>query len=409
VSSRGPQHPLQTLIVLHSRAAAGPPSHVFPWLSPLARRGAVATVVPAAGSAEELYRTIGKTIVVGFAPLTYPGRVEALVLHVARFVADVRAFGRVIRQVRPDLVVTVTASVPAALVAARLHGIPTVVFVAEILDKGMVKSRGRSLGAAATARLTTALGDGIVCCSEAVARQFAPGRPRLLRTIYPGVDGTHADGDGARFRMLHGLTDAQPCLAVIGNVTPARGQDVAIRALPRLREEFPGIRCVFAGVPHPRTGDVSYRQGLTRLAGRLGVEDVVTFVGLVDPIADLYAAADIVVNPVRFNEAFGRVAVEALSAGRPVVAARIGAIPEIVREGREALLFEVNDHEALGAAVSRLWRDPRLRAELVRNGRTRVATKFSEDFAVAAFADVVAGVLATRETMAVGTSPAPSR
>lgn len=398
---------MQTLIVLHARAAAGPPQHVFPWLSPLAGRGSVTAVVPQAGSAADLYGTIGRTTVLGFEPLTYPGSLRALGPFAARFAGDVRRFSRLMRQVRPDLVVVVTTAVPAALVAARLQRVATVVFVGEILDKGLVSSRGRALAAAATARLTEAFADAIVCCSQTVARQFAATRTLLLRTIYPGVDGAYAHGDGARFRALHGLTEADPCLAVIGNVAHARGQDVAIRALPGLREEFPAIRCVIAGVPHP-AGDLGYRQELTRLARRLDVEDVVAFVGLVDPIADLYAAADIVVNPARFNEPFGRVAIEALSAGCPVVAARVGAIPEVVRDGREALLFEAEDHEALRGAVSRLWRDPRLRDELVRNGRGRVSTTFSEDLAVKAFGDVLDRVLEARNAAAApSTSAAP--
>lgn len=403
MNDREPQRPRRTLVVLHSEAAAGPPQHVFSWLSPLAERGCVTTVVPRAGSAGELYAAIGRTRVLAFEPVTYPESVRALGAYAARFAADVLSLGRLMREVRPDLLVVVTASVPAALVAARLQRVPTVVFVGEILAKRLVPSRGRSLAAAATARMTAALADALVCCSDTVARQFPSAPKRLLTTIYPGVNGSHGDGDGARFRMRHGLTDADPCLAVIGNVTPARGQDVAIRALPRLREELPGIRCVIAGVPHPRRGDLAYREELAVLARRLGVEDVVAFVGLVDPIADLYAAADMVVNPARFNEAFGRVAVEALSAGCPVVAARVGATPEIVRDGREALLFPPQDDGALAAAVLRLWRDRGLREELVRGGRRRVETEFNEDVAVQAFGDVVERVLAARRP---GTVPA---
>ncbi|MDQ3849126.1 MAG: glycosyltransferase family 4 protein [Actinomycetota bacterium] len=399
---------MQTLVILHSTAAAGPPQHVFSWLSPLARRGSVAAVVPGPGTAADLYATIGTTRVLGYEPLTYPRGVRALVPYAARFAADVRTFRRLMREVRPDLAVVVTASLPAALVAARLQRVPAVVFVGEILAKGMARSWGRSVGARVTARLTAALADGIVCCSEAVARQFGSTRTRLLSTIYPGVDGTHAHGDGDAFRARHGLTEAQPCLAVIGNVTPARGQDVAIRALPRLREEFPAIRCVIAGLPHPRPDDLAYRQELEGLARRLGVEDVVAFVGLVDPIADLYAAADIVVNPARFNEPFGRVAIEALSAGCPVVAARVGAIPEVVRDGREALLFAAEDHAALRAAIARLWRDRGLAEELVRNGRRRVSTTFSEKAAVEAFGEVVDRVLAARSPAAARLASATS-
>ena len=384
----------RTLIVLHSSAAAGPPAHVFSWLSPLARRGCVVTAVPAAGTAAELYGTIGRTVVHGYNTLTYPRGARALAPYVARFARDVLSLGRLMRATRPDLLVVVTSAVPAALVAARLQQIPTVVFVGEILDKGVVVSRGRSLAAAATARLTAKLANGVVCCSDAVAQQFSPSSTLLVRTIYPGVDGTHGDGDGARFRMLHDLGDAAPCLAVVGNVTPARGQDLAIRAVARLREELPGIRCVIAGVAHPRPGDVAYRHELTALARRLGVEDRVDFVGLVDPIADLYAAADIVINPARFNEPFGRVAIEALSAGCAVVAARVGAVPEIVRHGREALLFAPEDDGALAAAILLLWHDRELRETLVRQGQRRIAAQFDQDLAVAAFGDVVEHVVA---------------
>ena len=409
VKTSGRQHAMQTLVILHSKAASGPPRHVFPWLARLAERGPLAVAVPAAGSAADLYSTIGRPIVLEFEPLTYPGDLRALGPYAARLAAEVHRFRGLIRQLRPDLVVAVTASVPAALVAARLQRVPSAVFVGEILDKGVVASRGRRVAAAATARLTAALADGVVCCSDAVARQFPAERAGFVRTIYPGVDGTYASGDGARFRALHGLAEAEPCLAVIGNVTPARGQDVAIRALPGLREEFPAIRCVIAGVPHARTGDLAYQQELARLAHRLGVDDVVAFVGLVDPIADLYAAADVVVNPARFNEAFGRVAIEALSAGCPVVAAGVGAIPEVVRDGREALLFPAGDHHALRRAVARLWREPGLREELVRNGRRRVRDDFREDRAVEDFANVVDRVLATRNQVAARTSPAMSR
>lgn len=400
---------MRTLVILHSPAAPGPPQHVFSWLSPLAQRGPLAAIVPAAGSAADLYATIGTTAVLAFDALTYPGRPSAVARHAARLAADVRTFRRVMRRFRPDLVVIVTAALPAALVAARLQRVPTVVFVGEILDKGHVVSRGRRLGAWAMTRLTGALADAIVCCSEAVARQFSPSGTRLLTTIYPGVNGTYAGGDGARFRAQHGLTDADPCLAVVGNVTPARGQDIVIRALPALRAELPSVRCVIAGVPHARAGDLAYREELATLARRLDVEDAVTFVGLVDPIADLYAASDVVVNPVRVNEAFGRVAVEALSAGCPVVAARIGAIPEVVRDGHEALLFEAEDHEALGETVTRLWRDHRLREELVRNGRRRVETTFRESVAVDAFGDVVDRVLAARDALPASSTPAAAR
>ena len=90
------------------------------------------------------------------------------------------------------------------------------------------------------------------------------------------------------------------------------------------------------------------------------------------------------------------------------MAARVGAIPEIVRDEREALLFGAEDHDALREAVARLWRDPRLREELVGNGQERVSSKFGEDLAVEAFGDVVDRVLAARSTAAACAIPTRS-
>jgi glycosyltransferase involved in cell wall biosynthesis len=85
--------------------------------------------------------------------------------------------------------------------------------------------------------------------------------------------------------------------------------------------------------------------------------------------------------------------VAALLAGRPVVASRIGAIPEILRDGRDALLVEPDDPGAIAAAVIRLWEDDELRSRLVASGRTRVLAEFDEDESVELFEQVVARVV----------------
>jgi glycosyltransferase involved in cell wall biosynthesis len=107
----------------------------------------------------------------------------------------------------------------------------------------------------------------------------------------------------------------------------------------------------------------------------------------------VYAAVDVVVNPARVSEAFGRVAVEALAAGRPVVATRVGAVAEVLRPGEDALIVEPDDPHAIAAAVVRLWRDPELRHRLVASGYERVRERFREDDAARAFVAVVKEVL----------------
>src|SRR5436309_11188133 len=155
---------MRTLVILHSETAAGPPQHVFPWLDSLAARSSIEAVVPAHGSTADLYRTIGATTELGFEPLTCPRGLRELRRFPARFVAEVQAFRLCLRRARPDLVVVASAVLPAALVAARLERVRSVVYAGELLDKGTT-GRGRALANAVLRRLTGELADAIVGCS----------------------------------------------------------------------------------------------------------------------------------------------------------------------------------------------------------------------------------------------------
>jgi glycosyltransferase involved in cell wall biosynthesis len=177
-------------------------------------------------------------------------------------------------------------------------------------------------------------------------------------------------------------------VAVVGSISRQRGQDVLVEALPSLRERVPDVRVLMVGDPHPRPADRAYRGELAERAGRLGVAEQVVWTGAVERIADVYAAADAVVNPTR-RESFGRVAAEALLAGRPVVSTRVGGVPEVLRDGVDGLLVEPDSPDALAAAVVRVLTDPDLAARLVDAGAERVRREFSRERSLAGFAEAV--------------------
>jgi glycosyltransferase involved in cell wall biosynthesis len=149
-------------------------------------------------------------------------------------------------------------------------------------------------------------------------------------------------------------------------------------------------------VPHPRAVDLEFRDSLDVLAATLGVTEHVIFTGYMDVVEDLYEAVDVIVNPARVNEGFGRVAVEALAAGRPVVSSRTGAVPEILDDGQTALLVEPGDPAAVARAVLRLVDDAELRRRLMVAGRALVGRRFRESSGVDEFLRVVDTVLLTR-------------
>jgi len=378
---------MRTLAVLHIPEAGGPAQHVRPWLEELARRGSLEVVAPSEGSALELYSSFATTTVLPYRALSLGrGLVGALKLG-GRFAREVRVFRRHIRRARPDLVVVVTSVVPSAAAAAALAGTPAIVYVGELYERGLGHDTSRRAGSKLLVALLERTASAIVCCSKAVAAQFSSSAV----TIYPGIDLDRAVAGVEVARKRNG-----PRLAVVGNITAARGQDVIIRALPAILRELPGTTCVLAGAVLDRAADRAYYEELLALIAKLGLEDTVRLPGFVDPVSRVYDEADIVVNPARFNEPLGLVALEALAAGRPVVATRVGAIPEVLTHERDALLVEPDQPEALAETILRLWRDEALGSGLVSQGRRLAGERFELQRSVAEFVKLVDGVLASR-------------
>jgi glycogen synthase len=187
---------------------------------------------------------------------------------------------------------------------------------------------------------------------------------------------------GARAGRVHVIPsgtrvfDAAPAgptgVLFVGRLHRQKGVDILLRALPLL----PPVATVTL------VGDGPERAALCRLADELGVADRVTVTGFVPHgmVPGLLAGADVVVLPSRYEE-LGTALVEAMAAGRPVVAARVGGIPELVRDGVDGLLVPPDDPGALAKAVTRVLANPVLAAELGANGRARVA---GHDWAVLA-------------------------
>jgi glycosyltransferase involved in cell wall biosynthesis len=386
---------LRTLTAFHIGGIGGPQRSLTQAMGWLAERGDVEFLVPEHGETEAEYSAIGPVTVCDYQALTYARGIRGGTRVIRRQRHDIAFFRAEIRRRRPDLVVAVTTVLPALLVAARLERVPTIVFAAELYDQEWKSAPLLRLWGELLARATAVLSDGIVCCSSAVAQQFPRRGRQPVVVAYPPIGLEYAAGERDAGRRRYGLDGAQPCLAVVGSISRGRGQDVALRAFAHVRERFSQARMVIAGAPHPRAVDLAYAQELHELAGSLGIADAVVFA---DPsasgsgpkaMADLYAAVDVVVNPARFAEPFGRVAPEALVAERPVVATRVGGIPEVIRDGIDGLLVPRDDPEALAVAVERVLDDPEGARELVASGRRAVLEKFGYEQDLAAWKTVL--------------------
>jgi glycosyltransferase involved in cell wall biosynthesis len=170
----------------------------------------------------------------------------------------------------------------------------------------------------------------------------------------------------AEVRRRLGVGDHFVLLAV-AHLIHAKGIDVPLRALTRLP----------ASVELWVVGDGEQSAALAELAEELGVQDRVRFLGLQGCVEPYMQAADVFVCPSRWAEAAGLVNIEAQACGLPVLASRIGGIPEYVMDGRTGLLFPPGDDAALAAAARGLMDDSERRREMGRAARELAVEQFS--------------------------------
>jgi glycosyltransferase involved in cell wall biosynthesis len=291
---------------------------------------------------------------------------------------------RLIRQEAPRALIVVTTNLPGAVLAGRLSRTPVIVYAAE-LHREAAAARGLAhrLAAGALAGFTARSADAVVACSQAVQAEIAQASPKgAVEVARPPVTADVDGGDAARFRERAGLTEGLPVLLAVGNVTRGRGHDLLMAAAKRAELEVGPVQVVVAGACFSRPKDLAFRDELLALAREEGVS--LSLPGQYQPIRDAYAAATVVVNPARHPESFGRVACEALVAGRPVVATRVGAVGEVLDGVEGARLVEPEAAEGLASAIVATLRDPEA-PDQARRGGAEVLARYNPEQSLAAF------------------------
>ena len=150
-----------------------------------------------------------------------------------------------------------------------------------------------------------------------------------------------------------------------------KGHRFMFAAMTIIAKHFPNAHLLVVG-------DGPLRESLEATSRDLGVASNVHFVGAHRDVGRFYAAADIVVLP-SILETFGNVSIEAMAFGKPVVASRVGGIPEVVIDGQTGLLVPPKDPNAIAAAILQLLRDPALRQRMGEAGRARMQKHFTMD------------------------------
>jgi glycosyltransferase involved in cell wall biosynthesis len=230
---------------------------------------------------------------------------------------------------------------------------------------------GKSAGQLALQRAAYGCAHVVVANSQAAAA-------RLVRERVP-MERVRVVPNGIALESYAPRPSDRPIrrIVTVANLRPEKGHDTLIAAMPPVLRRRPELEFVFAG-------DGPCRERLEALARTTRVADRVRFVGHAEDVAGLLASSDLFVLPSR-SEAFPNSVLEAMAAGLPVVATRVGGITELVEHQRTGVLVPPDDERALSFALLDLVQWPAHAARLGEAARSTVASRYSFDQMVSAF------------------------
>lgn len=277
---------------------------------------------------------------------------------------------RALAELRPDVVHThQRATLFYAGAAARMLGVPVVVHTEHTREAYDTRFRTRLLG-----QLSGNFCDVFYCLTQEFADlvcETGVAPANKVRIIQNGIDissFTESLDTTIDIRKVHGIPRDAPLIGVVARHTSVKALDVLIRAFARVRQTIPAARLVLVG-------DGPLRSDLERLAIDLGMNDAMHFAGFQPHSGPYLRAMDVFTLSSR-EEGMPQSALEAAMVGVPIVASRVGGIPEVVQDGVTGLLVNFGDGEAHARALCRLLNDRVYARSLADAARERVRNVF---------------------------------
>jgi glycosyltransferase involved in cell wall biosynthesis len=197
--------------------------------------------------------------------------------------------------------------------------------------------------------------------------------PSRVSVIAGAVDSErfHPAISGDRIRREFGLSPTTPLVGIVARIAPSRGHLTLLEAFAQVHQAMPMARLVIVG-----KGE--FRPQVEQRTAALGLTEAVIFAGYrEEDLPEILGSLDVFVLMTPGSEGSCRAVLEAMAAAKPVVAARTGALQDIVLDGETGLLIEPQAHVALAHAISRLLRAPEQARQMGMRGRERVEHAFS--------------------------------
>lgn len=241
------------------------------------------------------------------------------------------------------------------------------------------------LGSRVTALLIDRLSVVIIANSQAVKKEYSRCiSSKKLQVIYQSVtfdEGSEHAPDRVEYK--HAFT----CV-IVGSLQALKGQQEAIAALAEVVRRGINAELLIVGAGSP-----DFQMVLEREIKHHGLEQSVIFYGHVENPIPLMRAADVVLMCSRF-ESFGRVTVEAMLAGKPVIGAASGGTAELIQDGETGLLYEPGNHDELAMKIEYLFENPEKRLKLGSAARVWATGRFAQQRYAREVHDLLTGVVA---------------
>ena len=230
----------------------------------------------------------------------------------------------------------------------------------------------------------------LVCMTEAVRAHCVQHgvQGRTTQVVYDAVDEMQftPQRDAGTVRAELGITNGSPCVGVVGNIQEWKGQAVLVEAMARIIDRVPKAHAFMVGGVH-RAG-AAYNERLKQRIQELHLDGALSATGFRSDVADVMNALDVVVHTSVRPEPFGRVILEGMLLGKPVVASAAGGVPELIRDGETGFLTAPGDPAGLAERLIPLLQDPALRERIGQQARVWAREQFSLERHVAALSTI---------------------
>ena len=319
--------------------------------------------------------------------------VSSLVRHVSPK-SDLAALWKLVtllRQEQPHIVHTHTSKAGVlGRLAAWITGVPMIVHTPHghvfyghfgVLSSWLFLQIERGL-----ARVTDWL-IGLTTAEKSEHLERGVGQDDRFAVIPSGIDIDRFKKTRMAGKMIPEWFDCPPDATVIGSVgwlTDIKGHRVLVDAVAQLKQEHPHLHLVIVG-----RGD--QHDALLHQAKKAGINDSVHLVGQREDVEACLAGMDCFVLP-SLNEGMGRALIEAMAAGLPVVASRVGGIPALIEDEKNGLLVPAEDSLALAVALRRILSDPPWACTLGQNAMQSIGTGYGVPAMVRAIESIYRGV-----------------